>query len=62
MAGGPYPTSLPEAVVEAGCDFVVRGEGENTMPLLLEALRQGKAGIIGNDEKPDLTHLAHPAL
>ena len=55
VAGGPYPTSLPEAVLEAGCDFVVRGEGENTMPLLLEALRHGKAGIIENDEKPDLT-------
>jgi radical SAM superfamily enzyme YgiQ (UPF0313 family) len=55
VAGGPYPTSLPEAVVEAGCDFVVRGEGENTMPLLLEAMRHGKTGIIENDEKPDLT-------
>jgi radical SAM superfamily enzyme YgiQ (UPF0313 family) len=55
VAGGPYPTSLPEAVVEAGCDFVVRGEGENTIPLLLEALRHGKTGIIENGEKPDLT-------
>ena len=55
VAGGPYPTSLPEAVVEAGCDFVVRGEGENTVPLLLEALRHSKAGIIENSEKPDLT-------
>ncbi len=55
VAGGPYPTSLPEAVVEAGCDFVVRGEGENTMPLLLEALREGKAGIIENEReaRPD---------
>jgi radical SAM superfamily enzyme YgiQ (UPF0313 family) len=55
VAGGPYPTSLPEAVVEAGCDFVVRGEGENTIPLLLEAIRDGKTGIIENHEKPDLT-------
>jgi radical SAM superfamily enzyme YgiQ (UPF0313 family) len=55
VAGGPHPTSLPEAVLEAGCDFVVRGEGENTIPLLLEAMRQGKTGIIENDEKPDLT-------
>jgi radical SAM superfamily enzyme YgiQ (UPF0313 family) len=54
VAGGPHPTSLPEAVLEAGCDFVVRGEGENTIPLLLEAMRQGKTGIIENDEKPDL--------
>jgi len=55
VAGGPYPTSLPEAVLEAGCDFVVRGEGENTVPLLLEAMRRGKAGIIENNDKPDLT-------
>jgi radical SAM superfamily enzyme YgiQ (UPF0313 family) len=54
VAGGPHPTSLPEAVLEAGCDFVVRGEGENTIPLLLEAMRQGKTGIIENGEKPDL--------
>ncbi len=55
VAGGPHPTALPEAVLEAGCDFVVRGEGENTIPLLLEAMRNGKTGIIENDEKPDLT-------
>jgi radical SAM superfamily enzyme YgiQ (UPF0313 family) len=56
VAGGPYPTSLPGAVLEAGADFVVRGEGENTVPLLLEAMRLGKTGIIeNNEEKPDLT-------
>ncbi|MBI4644165.1 MAG: B12-binding domain-containing radical SAM protein [Deltaproteobacteria bacterium] len=54
VAGGPHPTSLPEAVLEAGCDFVVRGEGENTIPLLLEAMRHGKTGIIEHHEKPDL--------
>ena len=55
VAGGPYPTSLPEAVLEAGGDFVVRGEGENTMSLLLEAMEQGKTGIIENPDKPDLS-------
>ncbi|MFA5110809.1 MAG: B12-binding domain-containing radical SAM protein [Desulfobaccales bacterium] len=56
VAGGPHPTSLPEAVLEAGCDYVVRGEGENTIPLLLEAMKLGKTGIIENSaEKPDLT-------
>jgi radical SAM superfamily enzyme YgiQ (UPF0313 family) len=55
VAGGPHPTSLPEAVLEAGCDFVVRGEGETTIPLLLEAIRKGKTGIIENSAKPDLT-------
>jgi len=55
VAGGPYPTSLPEAALEAGCDFVVRGEGENTIPLLLEAMRGGRTGVIETDEKPDIT-------
>ncbi len=55
VAGGPHPTSLPEAVLEAGCDYVVRGEGETAIPLLLEAMRQGKTGIIEHDAKPDLT-------
>jgi radical SAM superfamily enzyme YgiQ (UPF0313 family) len=54
VAGGPHPTSLPEAVLEAGCDYVVRGEGENTIPLLLEAMRDGKTGVIENHERPDL--------
>ncbi len=54
VAGGPHPTSLPEAVLEVGCDFVVRGEGENTIPVLLEAMRHGKTGIIENGGKPDL--------
>ena len=55
VVGGPHPTSLPEAALEAGCDFVVRGEGENTIPLLLEAMRDGKTGVIENHERPDLT-------
>lgn len=54
IAGGPYPTSLPEEALAAGCDFVVRGEGENTIPLLLEALRNGRKGVIENQEKPDM--------
>jgi radical SAM superfamily enzyme YgiQ (UPF0313 family) len=55
VAGGPYPTSRPETVLEAGCDFVVCGEGENTIPLLLEAMRAGKTGVIKNEAKPDMT-------
>ena len=41
VVGGPYPTSVPEDSLAAGCDFLVRGEGENTIPLLLESLRTG---------------------
>jgi len=55
VVGGPHPTSLPEASLEAGSDFVVRGEGENTIPLLLEAMRDGRTGVIENHERPDLT-------
>ncbi len=55
VAGGPYPTSLSEAALEAGCDFVVRGEGENTIPLLQEAMRGGGTGVIETHEKPDMT-------
>jgi radical SAM superfamily enzyme YgiQ (UPF0313 family) len=53
--GGPHPTSLPEAALEAGADFVVRGEGETTIPLLLEAMRDGKTGVIENHERANLT-------
>jgi len=56
VVGGPYPTSLSEEVLEAGCDFLVRGEAENTLPLLLQALREGQTGgVWENKEKPDLS-------
>jgi radical SAM superfamily enzyme YgiQ (UPF0313 family) len=55
VVGGPHPTSLPQVALEAGSDFVVRGEGENTIPLLLEAIRDGKTGVIENPERPDLS-------
>jgi radical SAM superfamily enzyme YgiQ (UPF0313 family) len=53
--GGPHPTSLPEAAVEAGADFVVRGEGEITIPLWLDAMGHGRTGVIESTERPDLT-------
>jgi radical SAM superfamily enzyme YgiQ (UPF0313 family) len=55
VAGGPYPSSLPEDALEAGCDFVVRGEAENAIHPLLEAMRHGKTGVINAPEFPDLT-------
>jgi radical SAM superfamily enzyme YgiQ (UPF0313 family) len=59
VAGGPYPTALPDEVLAADCDFLVKGEGENTIPLLLKALEEGKInGIIESDGKPDM--LASP--
>jgi radical SAM superfamily enzyme YgiQ (UPF0313 family) len=56
VVGGPYATSLPNEVREMGCDFLVRGEAESTMPLLLEALHAGKTqGIFEEEAKQDLS-------
>src|SRR4030042_663995 len=55
VAGGPYPSSEPHRVMEAGCDFLVKGEAENTLPLFLAALKEGGRGVVlANAEKPDL--------
>ncbi|MEJ2069352.1 MAG: B12-binding domain-containing radical SAM protein [Syntrophobacterales bacterium] len=55
VAGGPYPTTTPEEVVPAGCDFLVRGEAELLVPQLLEDLQQGRTGAVyESDIKPDL--------
>lgn len=56
VVGGAFPSSLPEEVLPAGADFLIRGEGENTLPLFLSALAQGKpGGVIECNDKPDLT-------
>lgn len=56
VVGGPYPTSLPNEPLEAGCDFLVRGEGESTVPLFLAALEQGKtSGLIESQSRPDMS-------
>ncbi len=56
VAGGPYPTSVPKEILDAGVDFLVRGEAEDTMPLFLSALREGaKSAVFEEPVKPDLT-------
>ncbi len=40
VVGGPYATSVPQEILEAGADFLVRGEGEIDHP----ALAGGVAG------------------
>ncbi len=56
VAGGPYPSTIPEEVMAAGCDFLVRGEAELLMAELLEALNQGKSGsMFESPKKPDLS-------
>ncbi len=50
VLGGHHPTSLPETVLEcADVDYILRGEGERSMPLLAKAVQQGFApdGIPG---------------
>ena len=37
IAGGPHPSAMPEEVLEH-FDFVVIGEGEETLPELIEAI------------------------
>ena len=54
--GGPYPTSTPEPLIEAGADYLILDEGEITIPMFLEALEKGeKTGIFRSAEKPDVT-------
>ncbi len=56
VVGGPYVTSLPQEVLNAGADFLFQGEAENTMPPFLAALEAGKTqGIFQEDAKPKMT-------
>jgi radical SAM superfamily enzyme YgiQ (UPF0313 family) len=51
VMGGHHPTELPAQVMaSAAVDFVLRGEGEVSMPLLATALRNGK----GHEDIPGL--------
>jgi len=55
VAGGPYPTCMADDARAAGCDFLVRGEAENTLPALLAALKEGRScGVFEHPEKPDM--------
>jgi radical SAM superfamily enzyme YgiQ (UPF0313 family) len=56
VVGGPFATSVPQEILEAGADFLVLGEGENTVPLWLAALRRGEThGVLRHDSRPDMT-------
>ena len=61
-AGGPYVTSVPDAALAAGVDFLVLDEGEITLPLLVAALERGEtSGIFSAEgEKPDVTNTPIP--
>jgi len=56
VAGGPYPTSVPEEVLAAGCDFLFLGEAENGLSLWLAALAAGQTGgVFEQKAKPELS-------
>jgi B12-binding domain/radical SAM domain protein len=57
IAGGPHPSALPEEVLKH-FDYVVIGEGEETLPELLKALEYGRdpvsvRGIAFKKDKKD---------
>ncbi|MGJ5673769.1 MAG: B12-binding domain-containing radical SAM protein [Nostochopsis sp.] len=59
--GGPYPTSIPEAALNAGANYLILDEGEITVPLFLEAIAQNQQqGIFRASEKPDVTQSPIP--
>jgi len=54
IAGGPHPSAMPEEVLDH-FDFVVIGEGEETLPELIEAIENGRdpACVLGIAYKCD---------
>lgn len=60
--GGPYVTSVPEAALDAGVDFLILDEGEITLPLFVEAIERGEtSGVFrANGEKPDVSQTPIP--
>ncbi len=59
VVGGPDPTCQPDLYGEA--DYLVLGEGENTIPLFLEDWNKGKTnGVYKTTEPVDFTHSVVP--
>jgi radical SAM superfamily enzyme YgiQ (UPF0313 family) len=47
ISGGPHPTAFPKETLEdTAIDFIVLGEGEETLPELLEFLQGGNSGSV----------------
>lgn len=54
--GGPYPTSVPHEVQNVGADYLILDEGEITLPMFVEAVKNGEtSGTFRATEKPDVT-------
>jgi radical SAM superfamily enzyme YgiQ (UPF0313 family) len=59
--GGPYPTSIPDAALNAGANYLILDEGEITVPQFLEAIAQNQQqGIFRASDKPDVTKSPMP--
>ena len=59
VVGGPDPTSQPDLYKEA--DFLVLGEGENTIPMFLEDLKKGaKSGKYVSPDRADMLKAVVP--
>ena len=55
VVGGHYAASLPEEVLAAGCDYMMKGEAELIMPQLIEAISNGGGKrVFESQDKPDL--------
>jgi radical SAM superfamily enzyme YgiQ (UPF0313 family) len=56
VCGGPYPTFMPQELLEGGCDILVRGELENEIDRLVHAINnKTKKEIIEASTRPDVT-------
>jgi radical SAM superfamily enzyme YgiQ (UPF0313 family) len=52
VVGGPWAFHCPQDFLDAGADIVVRGEAEQCISRLLEALERGESGIIIEPSSP----------
>jgi len=52
VVGGPWVFHAPEEALEAGADIVVKGEAEQSIPRLLQALERGDSGVIIEPDGP----------
>ncbi len=61
-AGGPYPTAFSQECEAAGIDFLILDEGEITIPMFVEAIKQGETSgkFRSGGEKPDVTETPIP--
>lgn len=61
VAGGPFVSSLPEDMLAAGCDVLVRGEIEYIIHKVIEAVEACWNGVVIEDDiRPDLRNSPVP--